>query len=187
MSIIDDVTVEDFHTQFPRFSPEYLPVWVEGTTYFLNDVVYYNSLFYTCIVENTTAEPTDSTAWQLTADSVLNYTQDIDIENAFLQADVNFPENLISDSEKRKMIFLYLAAHYLVTDMNISQGISGVMVTTSKSVGSVSESYTPLKAYTDSPLLSMFATTPYGLKYISMIKPYTIGNIILVKGRTTSA
>lgn len=186
MSIIDDVTVEDFKNFFVRFSPEYLPVWVEGTTYFKDDVVYYNSLFYVCIAENTTAEPTDTTAWQLTADSVLNYTQDIDIENAFLEASINFNESLFNVDDKKKLMFLYLTAHYLTIDFRNALGSNEVGIVTSKSVGSVSEGYSIPQWLTNSPTLSMYATTGYGIKYATLIKPYLTGAIFLIRGRTTS-
>lgn len=186
MSIIDDVTVEDFKSFFVRFSPEYLPVWVEGTTYFLNDIVYYNSLFYKCIVESTTAEPTDDTSWTVTADSVLNYTQDSDIENAFLEASVNYNEGLFSDDDVKKLLFLYLTAHYLTIDFRNALGGNNLGILTSKHVGSISVGYTVPVWMTQSAALSAYATTGYGVKYASLIRPYLIGNVWIIRGRTTS-
>ena len=74
------VTVSDFKTQFPRFSPMYLPVYTTGT-YFKDDIVFYSvtALFYKCKVATTTNLPTVETDWELYNDSVLNYTQDNDI------------------------------------------------------------------------------------------------------------
>ena len=178
------VSVSDFKTQFPRFSPMYLPVWTEGT-YFKGDIVYYSGLFYQCIVENTTALPTVTTAWTLYNDSVLNYTQDNDIQEAFSEAMINFNEGLFPDDATRKLVFLYLAAHYLTIDFNNALGINQIGIMTSKSVGSVSEGYTIPSWLLNNPALSMYASTGYGIKYASLIKPYLTGNVFIVKGRTT--
>lgn len=180
--------VEAFKALFPRFSPDYLPVWEEGRTYFENDEVYYNDLFYICIVENTTAEPTNNAAWKLTADSVYNYTRDEDIENAMLEASVNFPSKaLISDENKRKLIFLYLVAHYLTIDFRNALGSNQVGILTSKSVGSVSESYSLPPYLNNRPALSAYTTTGYGIKYATLIAPYLCGAVFIAKGRTTNA
>lgn len=179
--------VEAFKKLFPRFSPEYLPIW-EEKTYFENDVVYYNEQFYVCIVESTTAEPTDTTAWKLTADSVLNYTQDTDIENAMTEASVNFPSKaVIADENKRKLMFLYLTAHYLTIDFRNALGSNQVGIVTSKSVGSVSESYSLPPYLNNRPALSAYTTTGYGIKYATLIAPYLCGAIFIARGRTTNA
>ena len=68
----------------------------------------------------TTALPTVTTAWTLYNDSVLNYTQDNDIQEAFSEAMINFNEGLFPDDATRKLVFLYLAAHYLTAIASIS-------------------------------------------------------------------
>lgn len=181
-----NVTVSDFKTQFPRFSPSYLPVYKPGT-YFLGDIVYYSDtvLFYKCKVANTTNLPTNTTDWELYNDSVLNYTQDADILEAIGEATVNFNEGLFPDEATAKRVFLFLVAHYLTVDFNIALGVNQIGITTSKSVGSVSESYTIPQWLLNNPALSSYATTGYGIKYASLIRPYLVGNVFIVKGATT--
>ena len=178
------VSVSDFKTQFPRFSPMYLPVYKEGT-YFKGDIVYYSGLFYQCIAENTTALPTVTTAWTLYNDSVLNYTQDSDILEAFAEAEINFNEGLFPDEATAKKVFLFLAAHYLTVDFNNAIGSNQIGILTSKSVGSVSEGYSIPSWLLNNPVLSMYATTGYGIKYASLIKPYITGNVFIVRGGVT--
>ena len=180
------VTVAEFKTQFPRFSPMYLPVYTSGT-YFKDDIVYYSvtALFYKCKVATTTNLPTVTTDWELYNDSVLNYTQDNDILEAIGEARVNFNEGLFPDEATAKLVFLFLVAHYLTVDFNIALGVNQIGITTSKSVGSVSEGYTIPQWILSNPALSMYATTGYGIKYCSLIKPYLVGNVFIVKGGIT--
>lgn len=179
-------TVAAFKSQFPRFSPMYLPVYVAGT-YFKGDIVYYSvtSLFYQCKKTSTTALPTVTSDWELYNDSVLNYTQDSDILEAFEEAKVNFNESLFPDDATALKVFLFLAAHYLTIDFNNALGINQIGIVTSKSVGSVSEGYSIPSWLLNNPTLSMYATTGYGIKYASLIKPYITGNVFIVSGRTT--
>ena len=162
----------------------YLPVYAEGT-YFKGDIVYYSGLFYQCIKDSTTALPTVTTDWELYNDSVLNYTQDSDILEAFEEAKINFNEGLFPDDATALKVFLFKAAHYLTMDMNIATGSNQIGILTSKSVGSVSEGYSIPAWILNNPALSMYATTGYGIKYASLIKPYITGNFFIVKGRTT--
>ena len=179
------ITVDDFKTQFTRFTPIYLPVYVEGKTYFNGDIVYYNELFYQCIVENTVELPTVETDWKLINQDVLNYTRDEDIENAMAEASVNFNESLFDD-EQAKLIFLYLTAYYLTYDLQNATGAVQTGVITSKSVGSVSESYGIPTSFLNNPMYSLYAKNGYGLKYLSLIIPYLQGNLLFYKGAITN-
>ena len=58
-------------------------------------------------------------------------------------------------------------------------------LTQSKTVGSVSESYAIPQWMMNNQVLGTYAQTGYGRKYLSLIQPYLIGNIILTPGRTT--
>lgn len=187
MASIDNVTVDDFKTLFTRDFP-YLPLYVEGKAYFKDDEVYYSLNFYQSLTDGNTTLPTDTDNWQLVNDSVDNYIQDSDIERAFTEAKVNFNPNLFTDDATAIMVFLYLAAHYLVIDLNnamnpMAMGFMGF--TQSKSVGSVSESYAVPQWMLNNQMLSAYAQTGYGRKYLSLIQPYLVGNIIFVPGRTT--
>lgn len=182
-----EVTTDDFKTLFTRDFP-YLPVYVEGKAYFKDDEVYYAPNFYKSLTDGNTTLPTDTTNWALANDSVDNYIQDSDILRAFNEAKVNFNAALFGDDDTIKMVFLYLAAHYLIIDLNnamnpLAMGFMGF--TQSKSVGSVSESYAVPSFATNNPMLSQYMLTGYGRKYLSLIQPYLVGNIIFVPGRTT--
>ena len=186
MSIFESITASDFRTQFPRFTPMYLSdiTYASGTTYFKDSIVYYETKFYKA-KKDTTALPTVTTDWDLYNDSVLNYTQDSDILNAYNEAKVNFNEGLFPDEQTALMVFLYLTAYYLTVDFNNALGANGIGIATSRSVGSVSESYTIPQYLVNSPALSMYCSNGYGVKYGTLIYPYLIGNVMLFKGATT--
>jgi hypothetical protein len=121
-------TVEQFKAQFPRFTPQFLSdiVYKNNTTYFKNNVVYYDGSFYICIVENTINDPSDTTDWKIYQDSVLNYTQDEDIQEAIQEASINFNKSLFGDCNKAKTAFGLLVAHYLTIDFNNATGVNNV-------------------------------------------------------------
>lgn len=182
-----EVTTDDFKNLFTRDFP-YLPVYIEGKAYFKDDEVYYTPNFYKSLTDGNTTLPTDITNWMLANDSVDNYIQDADIMRAFKEANVNFNTALFGDNDTIKMVFLYLAAHYLVIDLNNAMnplGMGFMGFTQSKSVGSVSESYAVPQWMLNNAILSQYAQTGYGRKYLSLIQPYLVGNIIFVPGRTT--
>ena len=180
-----NISPDEFRNFFPRFTPVYLPVYVEGKTYFNGDIVYYNELFYQCRVKNTVEFPTVKTDWKLINQDVLNYTRDEDIENAMAEASVNFNESLFDD-EQAKLIFLYLTAYYLTYDLQNATGAVQTGVITSKSVGSVSESYGIPTSFLNNPMYSLYAKNGYGLKYLSLIIPYLQGNLLFYKGAITN-
>lgn len=113
---------------------------------------------------------------------------DADIEKAFTEAKVNFNEELWTDYDQLKIAFLYLAAHYLVSDIQSSlQGLGSVSTfpVNSRSVGSVSESYQVPDWVGKSAYMSQFANTRYGLKFCSLIRPRMIAGIAVYAGATT--
>lgn len=182
-----EVTTDDFKNLFTRDFP-YLPLYVEGKTYFKDDEVYFNSNFYKSLTDGNTTEPTDTTNWEIVKDSVDNYIQDSDIMRAFKEAKVNFNAGLFGDDDTIKMVFLYLAAHYLVIDLNNAMnpmGMGFMGFTQSKSVGSVSQSFALPDFVTKNAVLSQYMQSGYGAKYVSLIYPYLIGNVLFFKGKTT--
>lgn len=196
MASIDNISVEAFKALFNRDFP-YLPVWVADKAYFKDDIVFETLNFYISLVDNNTTEPALDVAntaqnyshkWKLYNDSTDNYISDADIQRAFSEAKVNFNPNFFPDDATAEMVFYYLAAHYLVVDLNnamnpLAYGFNGF--TQSKSVGSVSESYGIPQWIMTNPILSQYAQTGYGRKYLSLIMPYLHGNVFLVLGRTT--
>lgn len=189
MASIDNVTVEGFLNLFKSdFAPYLLPEYVQGKAYFIDDVVYSEPNFYISLTDGNTTEPTDTENWKLYKDSIDNYIQDTDILRAFAEAKINFNTSFWKDDETAEMVFYYLAAHYLVIDLTnrmnpLSMGYKGL--TQSKSVGSVSESYAIPQWMLNNKVLGTYAQTGYGRKYLSLIQPYLICNIILSPGRTT--
>ena len=110
-----------------------------------------------------------------------------DILKAFAEAAMNFNPSFFETENDKKLGFLYLAAHYLVIDLqNSSQGINGKYegLMSNKSVGSVSVGYTIPSWVTDHPIYSLLSKTKYGLKYLSLIIPILVGNVVAVKGVT---
>ena len=185
MACISNVNVEDFKALFTRDFP-YLPFWISYKIYFKDDIVFYNDNFYKSLVDNNTDAPTIDTTWKPYKDSIDNYISDDDILRAFTEARVNFNPSLFQDNETATMVFCYLAAHYLVIDLNNAQNplaIGFYGFTQSKSVGSVSESYGIPQWIMNDKSLSQYAQTGYGRKYLSLITPYLVGNIIFIPGR----
>ena len=186
---INTVTIEYFKTLFSRDFP-YLPEYVNGNTYFKDDVVYYNGNFYKSLIDANTTLPTNTTNWVITADSVNNYVQDTDIQRAFEEAKGSFNSALFHDCNTAQLYFCYVAAHYLVMDLNNAQnalamGFNGMVA--SKSVGSVSESYGLPAWIMNSPQYALFAQTGYGRKYLLHIIPIArAAALILSPGRTTN-
>lgn len=116
------------------------------------------------------------------------YIRDVDIQVAFQQAKVNFNSSIWSDYDSAKIAYLFLTAHYLCMDMRMAQSglaSSGAFTMSSKSVGDVSASYAIPQAYLDSPALNYLTSTEFGLKYLSLLYPRTIGSVNVVLGTTT--
>lgn len=181
MLSLNNITVSDFKAIFTRLP--YLPVWTYGKAYFSDDIVYVAPNFYQALANTTEEPPSDN--WELYNDTADNYITDEDISRAFVEAKINFNPNLFSSCEEMRMTYCYLAAHYLVIDLNnamnpFSLGKMGFV--TSKHVGSVSESYGLPQWVLNDSKLSLYAQTGFGLKYLSLITPKLAGNIIFTPG-----
>lgn len=187
MASISNISVDSFKAQFTRDFP-YLPVWQADVVYFKDEEVFVTPNFYKSLIDNNTALVTDTTKWKVFNDNVANYISDADILRAFGEAKINFNPAFFEDDATAEMVFYYLAAHYLVIDINNSMNafaLGFMGYTQSKSVGSVSESYGIPAYMLNNPALSGYAQTGYGRKYLSLIMPYLVGQIILTPGRTT--
>lgn len=180
---VNNITVEDFKALFTRDFP-YLPYWQYGKAYFKDDIVYSDGNFYQSLTDGNTDEPPNDN-WQLYNDNAENYISDNDISRAFVEARQNFNPQLFPNCESMTMAFCYIAAHYLVVDMNNAMNaftIGNTGIVTSKHVGSVSESYAQPQWVNTYPPLAPFARTGYGMKYVELILPRLKGNIIFTKG-----
>lgn len=183
MADISNITVAEFKALFSRDFP-YLPEWIFGKVYFKDDIVYQYGNFYKSLADANTDEP-PSTKWQIYNDNENNYITDNDISRAFTEAKINFNPQLFKCCEVVNVVFCYLAAHYLVIDLNNAQNplaLGFMGFTQSKHVGSVSESYGIPQWMMNNSKLSLYAQTGYGRKYLSLIQPYLTGNIICTPG-----
>lgn len=119
----------------------------------------------------------------------LNYVLDEDIQKALDEANVTINESIYPSSDAYTEAYLYLAAHYLVEDIKMgNEGLNsaGEGVLTSKSVGSMSESYSIPEKFLKHPFLAQFTKTKYGLKYLQITSLYAVGNVGTAEGATTS-
>lgn len=186
-TIYESVTVQQFKEYFFRdFS--FLLLWVEGKIYFSGDVVFYEQNFYTSLIDNNTALPTDSEAWEATPGEQTDYVTNADIERAMSQALLNVNYKFGDTDANRIIIYLHLVAFYLVMDFKNAQAgtsssYSGFVA--SKSVGDVSESYNFPQWVANSPIYSIYLSNGYGMKYLSLIIPYLSCTILFSPGRST--
>lgn len=204
---LSTITVADFKAQFRRDFP-YLPVYSDTQIYNTGNDVFYppTNLFYQCILDtvkgiapvvrydqgnkyDTAGLQYDSNKkyWIKKMDDVDNYIDDCDITNAFAEALILFNLALFGKDASQKLGYLYLSAHFLCNDTKARlNGITapGQFLMTGRSAGSVSESYTVPQIFSDTPNLSFYTTSSYGMKYLNMILPSMTGNMASVLGRT---
>jgi hypothetical protein len=184
-AVTQSITVEDFKNQFYR-DFVYVNTWAAGT-YNTGDKVFYNVnfLFYECLQDGVVTIPTTSVDWKEISN--IGLISDKDITNAYTEACMNFNVALFSNDADIKLAYLYLAAHYLVYDLNAGglESTNGGLVN-SRSVGNVSESYTIPEWQLNHPTYSFYTRTSYGLKYLNMILPKLIGNFNIAEGRTNA-
>lgn len=188
---LSTITVADFKALFRKDFP-YLPVYDAATLYNAGRRVYYptTQLFYDCKNNGTiNVLPTVTASWAVTdpQPDVDSYVQDIDITRAFAEAMVTFNQALLTSNANIQMAFLYLAAHYLVNDFRAAMGGlsgSGAYPVSSRSVGSVSEAYSIPAEYLENPAYAYLAGSAYGMKYLSMLWPMLVGNVVAVQGWT---
>ena len=183
---LDLIAISDFKELFFRDFP-YLPIWDSEETYNEDDEVFYNKLFYRCLNNGVSSIPTTITDWELYKDSINNYVLDADITKAFNEAKISFNKSLFGDDNTIKTAYLYLTAHFLVNDIkSANQGLNstGDFNVASRSVGSVSESYSIPQEWVNSSVLNFYTKSAYGLKYLAILMPRIKGNVMSVRGAT---
>ena len=112
---------------------------------------------------------------------------DADITKAISEASMNINGTLFGSQETYSLAFLYLTAHYLVTDLRAaSQGVSGAYtwLESSKAVGSVSQGFSIPENILKNPVIAQFSKTHYGAKYISLVLPHLVGGVFYIQGAT---
>lgn len=188
------ITVSMFKNHFQRDFP-YLPIYDPSKIYFKGDVVYVEPNFYASLVDNNTAYITDDKSWSPYKDAVNSYLTDGDIQKAIYEANLAFNPELFSDMGKceytcnKNLVFMYLAAFYLVMDIqNAQSGLSSQAYNSfvaSKSVGNVSESYGIPSWVSSNPMYSLYLSNGYGKKYLSYLIPRITGWFYCSQGGTT--
>jgi len=121
------------------------------------------------------------------SDNIEEGVTDADIAKAFTQANFAINQNLFSTQADYTTAYMLLAAHYLVLDLRLAaQGLNSTYqwAVASKSVGSVSESYSIPSRFQNNPYLTMLSQTGYGGKYIELLLPLMSGNVLSIPGRT---
>lgn len=119
----------------------------------------------------------------------LDFVTDGDITNALDMAEANFNQSLFGTEDQITQAFLWLAAFYLVSMLQVSaEGISSQsnFPINAQSVGGVSLSFQIPEKYAKSPALSIFMGNGYGRMYLSLAIPQLAGNVSVVRGTTTS-
>ena len=180
------ISAADFKDYFKRDFP-YLPYRVEDKVYFKGDVIYVAPNFYESLIDNNTAEISDTDAWAFYNDDEENYLSDDDITKAIGEMSLGLSD--VFEEEALTIVQYYLTAYYLVLDIkNAQSGLSSnayASFVSSKSVGSVSESYgIPAWVNTD-PMLSLYLDNGYGKKYLTYLIPRITGMFIFSQGGVT--
>lgn len=117
-----------------------------------------------------------------------DYVMDADIALAITQANLSFNDCLFGDAAK--VVFLYLAAFFLVENLKTAaKGIAAQasFILNSNSVGSVSQSFSIPDRFTSDAILSQFTRNAYGMQYLTLALPYLVGNVQVIAGTTTWA
>lgn len=117
----------------------------------------------------------------------LTTVMDGDIGKAQIQAQNTVNPNLFNNQSLYTNGLQLLSAHFLVQNLRASsQGIAGKFdwATNSKSVGSVSASFSIPQRILDNPEFSIYAATVYGVQYLAMVIPLLTGQMFSVAGGT---
>lgn len=115
----------------------------------------------------------------------LDFVGDVDIQNAINEALIDFPYSLFGDNSA--VIFLLLAAHFLVCNIRNSQGglaAQARFILGSTSVGGVSFNNTVSERFAQDPIFASLLKTGYGQRYLDMAYPYTVGNVGISCGQS---
>lgn len=188
-------TITEFKTRFAktfRFSP--YPVYDEETVYEQNDqVLWLSESFqwgvYKALQESTGNLPSDDTYWKTVDVNLDSFVMDSDIEEAMGEAAAYFPEYAPMVHDEYVTCFLLLTAHFLIKDWQATHqglnasGASGIL--TSRTVGKMSAGYqvsTLLQMY---PQWQALIDTWWGLKAMTLMARYNVGNVMGVQGEFT--
>lgn len=121
---------------------------------------------------------------QFTFSEVLPDVRDKDITEAIAEANCVFNQDLYPDDDICTKALLYLTAHFLKLDIDMadSEGQTSLLQS-SRSVGSISESVA-IPEWMLQGDFAQYTTTAYGVKFITISKPYMDGAVYSVSGGT---
>lgn len=188
-------TIAEFKTRFAktfRFSP--YPVYDPETAYEQNDVVLWLSPAYVwgaykAKQDNTGHLPDEEDYWHEEKVNLDSFVMDSDIQEAMGEAAAYFPEHAPMVHDEYVTCFLLLTAHFLIKDWQATHqglnasGASGIL--TSRTVGKMSAGYqvsTLLQMY---PQWQALIDTWWGLKAMTLMARYNVGNVMGVQGAFT--
>ncbi len=129
----------------------------------------------------------------------LAQVQDNDIQRSINEAWISFNPGLwdgvtaLGSTTELNIAYLYVAAHYLVLNVQAAGGLSTVNrgrgvkssgggTIQAKSIGSVSLTYVIPEDIQNSPILGQYMRTDFGQKYLTLLWPRLIGNVAVVSG-----
>lgn len=123
----------------------------------------------------------------------LDQVQDADIQNALNMAAIDFNQSVWINAQETTIAFLYVAAHFLVRNVQAAGGLSSVNygsgvnsqgsgVTESKGVGQVNIGYAVPDFVRQDPILSQFMATDFGQLFLQLFLPRRVGNTYAVTG-----
>lgn len=189
-------SIEEFKARFAktfRFSP--YPVYDDETAYKQNDVVLWLSPMYQwgaykAKADTTGVAPSDETVWH--EDKSVNFNSfvmDSDIEEAMSEAAAWFPEHAPMVHDEYVTCFLLLTAHFLIKDWQASHqglnasGSGGILL--SRTAGKMSASYAVSTLLQQNPQWQALVDTWWGLKAMTIMVRYNVGNVMGVQGAFT--
>lgn len=172
---LNSVTVNVFKDKYDT-AFQYLPVWQLDVKYKAGKRVYYLQTedFYEAILENENIPPSNTTNWRMVQDNIALYVSDEMILKALDEAKEQLKEHscfATLSNFKKKQVLLLLTAHFIFEKLsgNLNNGTGG-LISTSRTVGNVSESFAIPEWIKNSGTYSTYSSTPYGIKYVSFLR-----------------
>ena len=118
----------------------------------------------------------------------MDFVTDADVTRAINEANINFNASLFGTDAQVTNVFMYLAAFYLVRNIQLStKGLAAQnkFFASSVNIGGVSTSYHIPEIYSKDPFISSLAENRYGQAYLGFLLPCLAGNVILLDGGPT--
>lgn len=120
--------------------------------------------------------------------TTLDTVTDLDIQKALDMALLNFNSSLFGTNAQITMVFYWLAAFYLAYAIQTSTagvGSQSNFPISSKSAGNVSVSFAVPPKLLEDPNVAIYTMNGYGMKYLSLVLPFTVGVVRVARGGTT--